>query len=110
MSGGELGGLLGGIVGGALGIAGGVIGTWFSLRNTKTVEERRFMVRMSAAVWAGGLLLAVFLVLWLTGVLPQAAFLAVWIASLIALGPVITLSNKRLARLREEGTPRDPAS
>ncbi len=62
-------GLVGGIAGGLLGTAGGVIGTYFSIRNTRTVEERSFMVRFSAAIWLMGLALITVLVLGLAKVI-----------------------------------------
>ncbi len=98
-------GLVGGIAGGLLGTAGGVIGTYFSIRNTRTVEERAFMVRLSASIWVMGLALIAVLVLGLTGVIPQAVYWTAWIAFMVALGPAIAFGNRRLARLREEGTP-----
>ena len=48
-----------GLAGGAVGVLGGIIGTYFSIHNTKTSAERRFMWRASICVWLGiGLFLA----------------------------------------------------
>jgi hypothetical protein len=41
----------GAILGSLIGLGGGVIGTWCSIRNTKTPAERAFMMRCSIAVW-----------------------------------------------------------
>jgi len=108
MSGGALAGLLGGIIGGSIGLAGGIIGTYFSIHNTKTAEERRFVIRWAVAFWAVGLALAALLVLGLTHVISIVFYWVAFMAMAIGLGPAIALSNRRQAKLREEGTPLEP--
>jgi hypothetical protein len=53
---------LGGIIGGVLGILGGIVGTYFSVRNTKSLRERRFVIHAGILVWCalGLTALAVF--------------------------------------------------
>ena len=96
-------GLVGGIVGGALGLAGGIIGTWFSIHNTKTAEERRFVIRCTAAVWTIGLAVAVLLVLGLAHVISIVFYWVAFMVLVIGMGPAIALGNRRQARLREKG-------
>ncbi len=42
---------IGGIFGSVLGILGGVVGTYFSIRNTNSRRERRFVIRAAIVVW-----------------------------------------------------------
>lgn len=42
---------IGGIIGSVLGILGGVIGTYFSIRNTNSLRERRFAIRAAILAW-----------------------------------------------------------
>jgi uncharacterized membrane protein YfcA len=53
---------IGSIAGSVLGILGGVVGTYFSIRNTNSRRERRFVVRVAILVWLalGMTALAVF--------------------------------------------------
>jgi zinc transporter ZupT len=86
------------ILGSCLGIAGGVIGTWASIRNTRTPAERRFLIRCSLAVWAGVILfmLALYLV-------PQPYSYLLWPLYIVALLGGIRWINLRQAKLREAG-------
>jgi len=96
-------GLVGGIVGGTLGLAGGIIGTYFSIRNTRTAEERRFIIRWTVAFWTVGLAVAVLLVLGLAHVISIVFYWAAFMVLVIGMGPAIALGNRRQAQLREKG-------
>jgi uncharacterized membrane protein YfcA len=41
----------GGIIGSVFGILGGVVGTYFSIRNTHSPRERRFVIYAAILVW-----------------------------------------------------------
>jgi len=42
-----------GLAGSLIGILGGIIGTYFSITKTKTLVERRFMMRTTIWMWLG---------------------------------------------------------
>jgi len=85
-----------GIIGGAIGILGGVVGTYFSVHNTRTPAERRFMIRASIWTWFG---VALFLgVLFL---LPSAWRWVAWLPYVVILPIGIRYINKRQRATRE---------
>ncbi|MCG8426894.1 MAG: hypothetical protein MI754_06010, partial [Chromatiales bacterium] len=67
-------GVIGGILGTVLGVGGGAIGTYVSIKNTQSPEERAFMIRASIIAW---LAITLFLILLL--VLPHPYHLLMWI-------------------------------
>ncbi len=89
-----------GVIGGLM---GAVLGTYFSIKNTKTPAERRFMVKVSIGGWVMlFLLLGLLLPLSIVGVIPQWI---VWLAFglvLILVVPMALWVNKQQAKLREE--------
>jgi RNA polymerase sigma factor (sigma-70 family) len=101
-----LSGLSGAVLGPLVGLLGGIFGTWMSIKNTKSARERRFMVIMGIACWiALVLLIAVPLVLSVTGVIAQWAFWPFFGLFFVLLLPSIIWSNARQRQIqKEEGT------
>lgn len=100
-------GMMGGVIGGVLGIAGGALGTWMTVKNTKTPRERAFAIRAAVLTWlfvggfGGGFLVALFLA-------PPTAKIYLWGAFAIAYPPallfLILYINRGLAAARRDGT------
>ena len=42
---------MGGIIGGTLGVLGGLLGTYFSIKNTKSRRERVLVIWFALAIW-----------------------------------------------------------
>jgi len=99
-------GLSGAVLGPLIGVLGGIFGTWMSIKHTKSARERRFMVIMGIACWVAlVLLIAVPLVLSLTGVIAQWAFWPFFGLFFVLLLPSIIWSNARQRQIqKEEGT------
>ena len=95
------GDVVAGLVGSAIGVLGGAIGTYFSITNTKSPEERRFMIHASLAVW-----LAVSLFLAAVFLLPRPWIDAVRLLYVISLIFVIHYINRRQAAIRQPGSNR----
>ena len=96
-------GLIGGIVGSAIGVLGAFIGTYFSIKNTRTSAERRFIVKCAIGMWVSGILLIFLpLALSLIGVIPQWFYLVTDALFFILLVPTILWANKHLVTLRKE--------
>ncbi len=96
-------GLIGGVVGSLIGIAGGVFGTWLSIKNTKTSEERAFMVHAALAMWLAIVaLLLLPLILEMRGVLPSMWRMVGMAIFFLGLGPSILYVNRKSAELRGE--------
>ena len=100
----KTGGLIGGIIGVVIGVAGGAIGTYFSIKNTRTPAERRFMVRGAAVFWAAATTFVAVILLNVAGVIPRWTYWVVFGIFIIALMPAIACINKRQATLRQENT------
>lgn len=84
------------LIGSAIGIIGGIVGTYFSIHNTKTPVERRFMVRASIWVWLG---VSVFLaVLFLV---PSPWRWLAWLPYAIILPLAIRYMDRRQNAIRE---------
>ena len=84
------------LVGGAVGVLGGIVGTYFSIHNTKSPAERRFIGRAAAWTWFG---LSIFLaVLFL---LPEPWRWLVWIPYTFILPFAIRHMNRRQNAIRE---------
>lgn len=92
-------GLIGGVIGTAIGIAGGIIGTYFSIKNTQSVEERKFMIRASVAFWLFG---GLFITLLIT--LPSPYKWLLWVPYGILLPFSILFLNKKLKQIREKNS------
>jgi len=92
-------GLIGGIAGTAIGCLGGIIGTYFSIKNTKSHRERVFMIKFCATAW---LALMVFLA-WLMFLPTPFKYLA-WIPYGIGLPVGIRYCNRRLLEIRKSET------
>lgn len=102
-------GWVGGIVGMTLGLAGGIIGTYFSLKNTRTEKERSLMIKFVVGFWAFGLAALSLMLLAAFDVLPQAVYWVVWITFMCLLGPFIVLGNRYLDRAaRDEPAQKGP--
>ena len=86
----------GSVLGSVLGILGGVVGTYFSIRNTNSRRERRFVIRAAIVVWMA------------LGLTALAAFyrpaLRTWawvpICVLVVIG--VPLGNRRQEMIRRE--------
>lgn len=87
-----------GLVGGIIGCLGGAIGTYFSIRNTKTAAERRFMVRASVWIWLGVTLYLVILFQ-----VPPAWRWVIYIPYAILVPIAALYINRRQSALREAG-------
>lgn len=90
-------GLIGGIAGGVIGLAGGLIGTYFSIKNTNSPVERRFMIHASVVIWIGGLLFLGLLI-----GLPSPYRWLLWIPWGILLPAGILYGNRRQQQIRRE--------
>jgi len=101
-----LSGISGAVLGPIIGLLGGIFGTWMSIKNTSSARERRFVITMSVACWIGlVLLIAVPLILALTGVFPKWACFASSLLFFALLVPFIIRSNARQRQIQiEEGT------
>ena len=92
---------LGGTAGVVIGLLGGAVGTYFSIKNTQTPAERRFMIAASIVLWVAGLLLiALPMVLAFSGVIPRWSPWIPFAVFFIALGPMIRWANRRQSELR----------
>lgn len=87
---------IGGIIGSVLGILGGLVGTYFSIRNTNSPRERRFVIRAAILVcFALGLTaLAVFY-------LPTLRALA-WVPICVMVVVGVPLWNRRQEMIRRK--------
>lgn len=89
-------GWIGGIVGGAIGLMGGALGTYASIRNTRTPRERAFVVRAAMVCWVAVTALIAALVL-----LPGAK-VWLWLAYGLALPLAVRYWNRRQAQISRE--------
>jgi len=95
-------GLIGGIIGSAIGVSGAIIGTYFSIKNTKTTAERGFAVKCALGAWIASILLIVLpLALWLVGLIPQWLYWVSYTLFYILLVPTIFWMEKRQVALRK---------
>ncbi|MCK5077420.1 MAG: hypothetical protein KAR38_13645 [Calditrichia bacterium] len=92
-------GLIGGIIGSLIGLAGGIVGTYFSIKNTNSQEEKTFMIRMAVYAW---LSILTFLVLMF--VLPMPYNFLLWIPYGILLLLGIRYVNKKQAEITKLNT------
>ena len=88
-------GWIGGIAGSAIGIAGGVFGTWCSIRNAQSQQERRFVIRWAVYFWLG---CSAFLALLFVTPNPYRWFF--WIPYSFVLVWAIKKCNEGQARIR----------
>lgn len=88
---------IGGYLGGFIGVLGGAVGTYFSIRNTKSPAERRFLVRAAVGMWLG---VSIFLVILFA--LPGEKRWIVWILYPFILVPTIVYLNRKQLALRRE--------
>ena len=95
-------GLVGGIVGGVIGLLGGAAGTYFSIKNTQTKAEQRFITRCSVVVWVLTLALIVApITLDLLGIIPSWLSRVLWaIYMIVTLGSIPWL-NRRAVLLHQ---------
>jgi cell division protein FtsW (lipid II flippase) len=85
-----------GLIGSVIGILGGLVGTYFSIHNTKTPAERRFMV--CAAIWTW---LGVFAFLAVLFLIPVPWRWLAWLPYVIILPLAIRYMNRRQNAIRE---------
>jgi len=87
---------IGGILGSVFGILGGAVGTYFSIRNTSSPRERRFVIRAAILVWIalGLTALAVFY-------LPTLRVWA-WVPICVMVVVGVPLLNRRQELIRRE--------
>ncbi len=90
-------GLIGGIAGIVIGAIGGIIGTYCSIRNTESVRERAFMIKVSVVGWTIGVLFLILLI----GLSSPYRFL-LWIPYSILFPFGIIYGKKTVQRIREE--------
>jgi hypothetical protein len=90
-------GIVGAIVGTVLGFVGSVIGTTVSLRNAKSNEERRYLIKWAIAfsVLIGGFLAGLSLA-------PAAYRTWIWLLYVLLLPWAIFLSNRGHARFHAD--------
>jgi hypothetical protein len=94
-------GMVGGIVGGAIGVVGGLIGTYYGIANTKTMAERRFMIRVSVVGWLLMLLfVALPIVLVAMKTMPAWAYWVIFPIFMTTWMRCLPLVNRRAAELR----------
>jgi RNA polymerase sigma factor (sigma-70 family) len=107
-----LSGISGAVLGPLVGLLGGLFGTWMSIKNTSSTRERRFMVTMGIVGWfVLMLLIALPLVLALTGVVPKWVYWSFFAVFFILLVPSIIWGNARQRQIQvEEGTYVEPES
>ncbi|MCH8147865.1 MAG: hypothetical protein IH987_07705 [Planctomycetes bacterium] len=84
-----------GLWGGVVGTVGGIVGTYFSVKNTQSPQERKFVIKCAVGFWLG---IAVFLALLF--LLPIQYRWLLWIPYVIALPITIIWMNKTQARIR----------
>ena len=98
------------VLGPLVGLLGGIFGTWMSIKHTKSARERRFMVKMGIAGWLALLLLiAVPLVLAVTGVIPGWGYWVLFAVFFALLLPLIIWGNARQRLIQiEDGTYAEP--
>ncbi len=101
-----LSGISGAVLGPIVGLLGGIFGTWVSIKHTKSARERRFAVTMSIVVWlALVLLIAIPLVLAITGMIPKWGYWMFFALFFVLLVPSSIWSNARQRQIQiEEGT------
>lgn len=88
---------IGGIIGSVFGILGGAVGTYFSIRNTNSPRERRFVVRVAIFAWLVLGLLTVLAVLLLPS-LRAWAWVPICVIVVVG-GPLL---NRRQELIRRE--------
>ena len=89
-------GVIGGIVGSVVGLMGGIIGTYFSIKNTNSPEEKAFVIKAVAWGWIGVLLFLGGLFL-----LPKPYNFLLWIPYGVMLPYAIIKMNKKQSELRK---------
>lgn len=88
-------------LGALIGLLGGAVGTWFSIRNTQSAEERAFVARAALLLWVALLVCG-----GLPMVMALLGFWPFWVLSItmsvvwIGLGPFILWANRRQAAVR----------
>jgi len=96
-------GWIGGLGGGAIGLLGGALGTYFSIKNTKTSAERSFVIKISIAIWAAVIVLVFLpLALAIAHLIPQWVCWACVAVFFVLLLPIILWGNRRQAELRKQ--------
>lgn len=83
-------GTTGAIIGSALGIMGGLAGTYFSIRNTKSREEKSFVIKCSFVVW-----ISVIAFLWGILALPKPYNHFLWLPYAILMPLGIRWMNRK---------------
>lgn len=94
-------GIIGGIVGSAVGVAGGLVGTYFSIKNTKSPRERVFVIRASIVCW-------VFVLAFVLGMCLIPGFYKLLLVPVYIIGLVtgIFVWNRKQAQIRLEASKR----
>jgi hypothetical protein len=91
------------IGGSAIGLLGAALGTYRSIKSTRTPAERRFVIVFCIGGWiAGILLIGLPLVLALAGIVPGWAYWVTLPLFFILLVPTIRWANRRQASFRDE--------
>jgi len=93
-------GLLGGIIGTAVGLAGGLLGTYSSVKNTRSTAERAFVKRCAVGCW-----LSVFAFLAVLFLTPDAYRWLLWLPYGVAMAIGIRWMNRTQVRIRSESDP-----
>ncbi|SHK41274.1 hypothetical protein SAMN02745181_3757 [Rubritalea squalenifaciens DSM 18772] len=92
-------GTLGAIIGSGIGLLGGIAGSYFSIRNTQSAVERRFMIKATLNFWLG---ISIFLTLLFT--LPGNYGPLAWTPYAIFLPLGIRHFNRRQMEIRSKQT------
>ncbi|MEW8030382.1 MAG: hypothetical protein AB2792_09785 [Candidatus Thiodiazotropha sp.] len=89
-------GFIGGALGAVIGILGGVVGTYFSITNTNSHAEKKFMIKVSFFVWVA---IIIFLALLL--LLPKPYNFLMWGVYGVLLPLGIHYINKKINAIRQ---------
>lgn len=96
-------GLIGAIFGTTIGVLGAAFGTYCGIKSTKTLAERKFVIKYAIGMWlAGILLMGLPIVLALIGIIPVWLYWVMWALFFILLVLSIFWVNKRQTALRDE--------
>ena len=102
MNSGAMWGWIGGITGSVIGLAGGIVGTYFSIKNTKSPRERAFVVKASIVCW-------VFVLAFIIGMSLLPGAYKLWLVPFYVGGLLFGIRswNRKQAQIRAEESNRE---
>jgi hypothetical protein len=91
-----------GLIGALVGVLGGIIGTYFSIKNTKSPRERAFVAKSSIVCW-------VFVLSFILGLSLLPGAYKVWVVPIYVGGLLFGIRswNKKQAQIRAEDSKRE---